>query len=248
MRPHASEVVPAVLAAGVGIVIVMTCAAVSSAATVQAVATASCGKKVHVAGGYRSLARRLWKTIGIVLSVLMRACCASLLCFGVGAIGLAVAAALGFNSRVEAGIIGYACGGFSLLSAAFATLWICARYAVAVQACVVESVGCRLALKRSAFLTAGDRGRIVTVHCVLLFLVLAADFVFGLPTLLLPGQGGAFRIAAAAAAFFALALISPLMTICMSLIYYDELLRKEVSAASSFAGIRDALVHGGPVP
>jgi len=118
---------------------------------------------------------------------------------------------------------------------------------VAAQASVVEGVGCRVALNRSALLTAEDRSRIITVHCAFLFLVLAADFIFGLPTLLLPGQGSEFRIATAAAGFFASALISPLMTISMSLIYYDELSRREVSAASPFAGIPNALVRGGSV-
>ena len=84
LRLRASGVVPSVLAAGVGIAIVMTGAVVSSAARIQAVAAASCGKKVHVAEGYRSLARHLWKVISIVLSVLMGTFCTSLLCFGKG--------------------------------------------------------------------------------------------------------------------------------------------------------------------
>ena len=69
-----------------------------------------------------------------------------------------------------------------------------ARYAVAVQACVVEDIGSRLALKRSTFLTAGDRGRVIIVHFAFLILVLASDFIFGAPTLLLPSSGVAFRI------------------------------------------------------
>ena len=66
-----------------------------------------------------------------------------------------MAAALGYNSRIEAGTIGSVCEGISLISAIFASIWICARYAVAVQACVAEDIGSRLALKRSTFLTAG---------------------------------------------------------------------------------------------
>jgi len=43
-------------------------------------------------------------------------------------------------------------------SAIFAAIWIYARYAVAVQACVVETSH-QTRSQRSTFLTAGDRGK-----------------------------------------------------------------------------------------
>ena len=225
---HSSTAAPAVLGVLVGIVIVFAGASISSAATVEAAAAVSRGSKVRVAEGYRALGERLWQIIGIVLSVFIRACPGGVLLIGAGVMALAMAAALGYNSRVEAGTIGYVCGSVSLISAIFASIWICARYAVAVQACVVEDIGSRLALKRSTFLTAGDRGRVAIVHFAFLILVLAADFIFGAPTLLLPSHGAAFRISGAVAGFIAVALTSPVATIGMSLVYYDERARKEV--------------------
>lgn len=227
VRMHSSTAAPAVLGVLLGIVIVLAGASISSAATVEAVAAVSRGKKVRVADGYRALGRRLWQIIGIVLSVFIRAFPAGVLFIGAGVMALAMAAALGYNSRVEAGTIGYVCGGFSLISAIFASLWICARYAVAVQACVVEDIGSRLALKRSTFLTAGDRGRVTIVHFAFLIIVLAADFIFCAPTLLLPSQSAAFQISGAVAGFIAVALTSPIATIAMSLVYYDERARKQ---------------------
>ena len=225
---HSSTAAPAVLGVLVGIVIVVAGASISSAATVEAAAAVSRGSKVRVAEGYRALGKRLWQIMGIVLSVFIRAFPAGVLFIGAGVMALAMAAALGYNSRVEAGTIGYVCGSVSLISAIFASIWICARYAVAVQACVVEDIGSRLALKRSTFLTAGDRGRVTIVHFAFLVLVLAADFIFGAPTLLLPSHGAAFRISGAVAGFIAVALTSPVATIGMSLVYYDERARKEV--------------------
>jgi hypothetical protein len=225
---HSSTAAPAVLGVLVGIVIVVAGASISSAATVEAAAAVSRGSKVRVAEGYRALGKRLWQIMGIVLSVFIRAFPAGVLFIGAGVMALAMAAALGYNSRVEAGTIGYVCGSVSLISAIFASIWICARYAVAVQACVVEDIGSRLALKRSTFLTAGDRGRVAIVHFAFLILVLAADFIFGAPTLLLPSHGAAFRISGAVAGFIAVALTSPVATIGMSLVYYDERARKEV--------------------
>lgn len=226
---HSSTAPPAVLGVLAGIVIALAGASISSAATVEAAAAVSRGSKVRVAEGYSALRKRLWQIIGIVLSVFIRACPGGVLFIGAGVLALAMAAALGYNSRVEAGTIGYVCGGISLISAIFASIWICARYAVAVQACVVEDIGSRLALKRSAFLTAGDRGRVTIVHFAFLIIVLAADFIFGVPTLLLPSHGIAFRISGAVAGFIAVALTSPVVTIGMSLVYYDERAHKEVS-------------------
>jgi hypothetical protein len=227
LRLHSSTAAPAVLGVLVGIAIVLAGASISSAATVEAAAAASRGSKVRVAEGYRALGEQLRRIIGIVLSVFIRAFPGGVLFIGAGAMALAMAAAFGFNSQVEAGIIGYVCGGISLILAIFASIWICARYAVAVQACVVEDIGCRLALKRSISLTAGDRGRVIIVHFAFLLFVLAADFIFGAPTLLLSSQGAAFRISDAVAGFIAVALTSPVATISMSLVYYDERARKE---------------------
>jgi hypothetical protein len=227
LRLHSSTTAREVLGVLAGIVIVLAGASISSAATVEAVVAVSRGCKVRVAEGYRALARRIWQIIGIVLSVFIRACPGGLLFIVAGVMALATAAALGYNSRVEAGTIGYVCGGISLISAIFSSIWICARYAVAVQACVVEDIGSRLALKRSTFLTAGDRGRVTIVLFAFLLLDVAADFLFGALTLLLPSHGTAFRISGAVAGFIAVALTSPVATISMSLVYDDERTRKE---------------------
>ena len=227
VRMHSSTAAPPVVGVLVGIVIVLVGASISSGATVEAAAAVSRGGKVRVADGYRALGKQLWQILGIVLSVFLRAFPGGVLLIGAGVMALALAAALGYNSRVEAGVIGYVCGGVSLIAAIFASLWICARYAVAVQACVVEDIGSRLALKRSTLLTAGDRGRVTTVHFAFLILVLAADLIFGAPTLWLPSDGAAFRILGAVAGFIAVALTSPVATIGMSLVYYDERARKD---------------------
>lgn len=227
MRVDSSTDAPAVLGILVGIVIALAGASISSAAAVQAAAAADRGSKMRVAEGYRALGKHIWQIIRIVLSVFIRAFPVGLIFIGLGVMALATAAALGYNSPAEAGAIGYVCGGIALASAISASIWMCARYAVAVQACVVEDIGRRLALKRSRFLTAGDRGRVTMVHLAFLILVLAADFIFSAPTLLLPSDGAAFRISGAVAGFIAVAVTSPVATIGMSLVYYGERARKD---------------------
>jgi hypothetical protein len=84
VRLHSSTAAPAVLGVLVGIVIVLAGASISSAATVEAAAAVSRGSKVRVADGYRALGKRLWQTIGIVLSVFIRAFPAGVLFIGAG--------------------------------------------------------------------------------------------------------------------------------------------------------------------
>jgi hypothetical protein len=221
-----STAAPAMLGALVGIVIALAGAAISSAATVEAAAEVSRGGRVRVAEGYRKLGTRLWRVLGVVALVFLRVFPVGLLFIGAGLAALATAATLGYNSPVEAGRIGYVCGGASLASALFASVWIGARYAVAVQVCVVESLGSRLALKRSKLLTAEDRSLVMMVHFGFLILFLAVDFILGAPTLLLSSHGAAYRISGAVAGFIAMALTTPVATIGMALVYFDERTRR----------------------
>jgi hypothetical protein len=226
VRADSSTAAPAVLGVLVGIVIALAGASISSAATVEAAAAVNRGSRMLVAEGYRALGKHIWQILGTVLSVFIRAFPGGVIFIAAGAMTLALAAALGFNSRVEAGAIGYVCGSISLISAIFAFLWISARYALAAQACVVEDLGSRMALKRSTFLTAGDRGRVIIVHFAFLILVMAADLIFSAPALLLPSHGTAFRISGAVAGFIAVAMTSPVATIGMSLVYHGARARK----------------------
>jgi hypothetical protein len=91
----------------------------------------------------------------------------------------------------------------------------------------VENIGRTLALRRSAFLTEGARGRVAAVFSVFMILSFVMNFVIGESTMLLRGHGIALQIANAAAGFIAAALIAPVGTISMSLVYYDERVRRE---------------------
>lgn len=208
----------------IGITITLAGLAISSAATVKAVAAACFGRRMRVSDAYRILKGRFWRIIGLLLSVFVRVFLGGCLFIFLGVISLGLAAALGYNSRVEAGMIGAVCGVIAGIASIVASIGIYVRYAVAVQACVVEDISRKLALKRSTFLTEGNRSRVATVFMILSFvpgLVLAAS------TLLLRGHGIAFQIAYAAASLIAGALTAPLGTISMSLVYYDQRVRKE---------------------
>jgi hypothetical protein len=104
------------------------------------------------------------------------------------------------------------------------------RYALAIQACMVENLGPVASLKRSVFLSKGSRWRVVVIY--LIFLVLSLILGFGLGGI--AGGAGTLlhnKIAAAVlvylAGFIAGSITGPLATIGLSLLYYDERVRKE---------------------
>jgi len=99
-----------------------------------------------------------------------------------------------------------------------------------VQACVVEDLGITASLRRSAVLSKGARSRVLTIYFV--FVVLS--FIIGLAIgALFGGIGVLFRnpliamISIYLGSFVSGSLTGPLATIGISLLYYDERVRKE---------------------
>jgi len=104
------------------------------------------------------------------------------------------------------------------------------RYSLAIQACVVEDLQIMASLKRSVVLSKGARGRILTVYFVFGLL----GFIAGIALGGLAGGVGAVlhnpiiaMILIYLASFVAGSLTGPLATIGISLLYYDERVRKE---------------------
>jgi hypothetical protein len=135
-------------------------------------------------------------------------------------------AARGPAAAVIAGLVG-----FSVVALAFAGfIAIYVRYALAIQACIVENQGPVASLKRSIFLSKGSRWRVVVIYLVFL----ALSLILGMGLGGIAGGAGALlhnKIAAAVlvylAGFIAGSITGPLATIGLSLLYYDERVRKE---------------------
>jgi hypothetical protein len=242
-----SAVVPApgahrVVAAGaslflsmfVGYLILLAGTALAHAATVKAVAAVHLGRETSIASAYRALWGRIWRVMRIFfVVVLMAGFAAFLVAFVVAivAVLVVVVAAVGAprtgpTGAIAAGIVGFSVVGIALT--AFGVVYV--RYALAVQACVVEDLPVLPSLKRSVFLSKGSRWRVVAIYSI--FVILSVIVSFGL-TRLAREVGILFhsRIAALvlvyATAFVAGSLTGPLATIGLSLLYYDERVRKE---------------------
>jgi uncharacterized membrane protein len=220
----------------VGYFVLLAGMAISHAATVKAVAAVHLGRETTVVGAYKALRGRIWSLFGTGLLILLWMALWMIVAIFAAVIvmiplSMAIAAAgrtgaPGPATAIAAGIIGFVT--IVLVFVGFIAVYV--RYALAIQACVVEDLGPRASLRRSIQLSKGSRWRVVAVYLVfaLLSLILGA----GLGALA-GGVGGMLhnKIAAAVliylASFLAGSLTGPLATIGLSLLYYDERVRKE---------------------
>jgi uncharacterized membrane protein len=209
--------------------------AVSHAATVKAVAAVHLGHETSVIGAYKALRGRILSLFGTCgLIVLWMALWGILVIVVLTAIMIPISlslrtgrgAAPGPATAVFAGLVAFAVIAF--VFAGFIAIYV--RYALAIQACMVENLGPRASLKRSVFLSKGSRWRVVVIY--LIFLVLSLILGLGLGGI--AGGAGTLlhnKIAAAVlvylAGFIAGSITGPLATIGLSLLYYDERVRKE---------------------
>lgn len=211
--------------------------AISHAATVKAVAAVHLGRETSIVGAYRALRGRILSLFGTCLLILLWVVLWMIVVGFAAAIVMVPlvmvitllgrgGAATGAGASVVAVLIGIVTVG--LVFGGFIAIY--ARYALAVQACVVEDLGPRASLKRSIMLSKGSRWRVVAIYLV--FALLAVILGAGLGAL--AGAVGSLlhnRIAAAVlvylAGFIAGSITGPLATIGLSLLYYDERVRKE---------------------
>jgi hypothetical protein len=111
------------------------------------------------------------------------------------------------------------------------------RYALTVPVAILEQNGVSASMARSGDLTRGDRGRIFIIYVLLLVLIFVGGMVWQIPAMLAARiVTGATRpqempIAAQVVtqfgSFVSQSVLGPIMTIALTLVYYDERVRKE---------------------
>jgi hypothetical protein len=224
-----------------GLAVMMFGYALAHAAAVKAVAAVYLGRSIGVLEAYRAIKKRFWRIIGVTISVAIRVYGSLFLLVFVAAI---MAALLTVAVGIFLGTVGRAPEDVMMRQIVITTVMVVfmlvalglgavfvARYALAIQACVVEDLPRKQSLKRSVLLSKGSRGRIVTIYGVFVILGLAVSIgltaVFRtVPNILIPGL--TFRLVLnQIASLIAGTLIAPLAVIAMSLVYYDERVRKE---------------------
>jgi hypothetical protein len=114
-------------------------------------------------------------------------------------------------------------------------LWL--MWSLAIPATVLEGGGLNVSTTRSKYLTQGSRGRVFVICLLIILLVWIVSVICELPLGMLIGI--VFRshlsshamplivTASAVGTFLSTSLVGPLLTIALTLIYYDQRVRKE---------------------
>jgi hypothetical protein len=244
---------PAAFGVGViaGVVIMLAGMALAHAATVRAVAAVYLGRQISIGASYGALKGRVWRVLGLFFAII----------FLVGLCGFVIIAAavalgsLAVLGGAQAGRTGAVAGGLVGIAAAviggLLAIAVYVRYSLSIQACVVEDQGIRGSMRRSVFLCKGSRGRVLAIYFV--FGILAWIVSIGLGGLaggisvLIPNKIAGFVIIYLAS-FVSGSLTGPLATIGMSLLYYDERVRKEAFDLQLMMATLDETAPGAPVP
>ena len=127
------------------------------------------------------------------------------------------------------------------------------RYSLAIPAAVLEEAGVSDALSRSATLTKGHLGRVLVVYILLFVLILIGSMLWPFLTMLLvvvvspavqEGQSPAWvKVLLEFGTFVSQSLLGPIVTIALTLMYYDERVRKEAFDLEHMMRQIDGAVH-----
>jgi hypothetical protein len=126
--------------------------------------------------------------------------------------------------------------GVGLLLLVIPGIYLALTWSLAIPVAVLEGTGLNGTVSRSATLTKGDRLRILVIYVLLAFLEWVVMLIIQFPLLTLVALLGLHdpakiqgwtTIFSSIGAFISTSLVAPLLTIGLTLIYYDERVRKE---------------------
>jgi hypothetical protein len=245
-------VIPMMAGFTLGGLVMMIGVAISHGATVKAVAAVHLGRQTSIVDSYRSLKGRIGRVLAVFFAVgllsvgggaLLVMATFLIVAFAVGTAGRAAGAA----AAIAGGILGF----IAIVIAAVLAIGIFVRYSLAVQACVVENLRVSASLRRSALLSKGSRGRILTVYAVFAVLGWFVAMGIGMLSMVIPelmGPGILSLAVVALSGFVSGCLTGPLATIGMSLVYYDERVRKEAFDLQLMMAALEPLPEVAPAP
>jgi hypothetical protein len=238
--PRAAQVLVWLIFAGILLLALPVCVAVSALGTAalnHAAARASQDEKITIRAAYKDTWKQGWRYLWLYVLQGLFAVVAPLLVFGGALLLTTIAAALGLGaSDTLLGAVAIGSGvGFSIwFLLALAWLWL------AFPVCVVEQTGAWAALKRGYRLSKGTRGRLFVLWLLGTVLGQLLTMAITVPLMivveLIPGANtpqhqdlaGMVILFILMGAFFAVqALTRPVYVIALLLFYYDQRIRQE---------------------
>jgi hypothetical protein len=171
----------------------------SHAATAIAVSNVHLERPTSIGGAFSTIGSRLLPIVGILFCIDL----------GIG---------IGFIFLIAPGI------------------YLALTWALSIPVTVLEGTGLSGTTNRSSTLTKGDKGRIFVVAFLMVVLIWIATVIINIPIIMLVALTHADNPAAvqgwttalsSIGSFISTSLVGPLMTIALTLLYYDNRVRKE---------------------
>ena len=150
-------------------------------------------------------------------------------------VALLILAGVGMSSFGLGGVTIPLTAGLALVATPLLALRWWLAWSLVVPITVLEGGGLRVSLRRSKSLTKGSRGRIFVVYALMIVLTWVVSGMLQVPFFLATGLHGLLapqsvglpvRVMQAMGAFISASLVGPLLTIALTLIYYDLRTRK----------------------
>lgn len=214
----------------IGFILYMCGVSIAHGAVAYAVSALHLGRPTGFSESYRRIKGEIPRILNVTFSVGIRIFGTCLL-FVLAAAGLMLIPGVRGNASAAVLIIcvwivvTVGCGWF--------VVRMSARYALSVPACVLEDLPARKAIKRSVFLSKDSVGRILVVYILFTIVNFAFAFAAAVPFQLalvaVKSEMGRVILAMGnqLSSSIVSAVIGPLVTIALTLVYYDERVRKE---------------------
>ncbi|SRR6266481_2226074 len=230
-----------IVGAVIGFIVYAIGQALASGATIHAVSMVHLGKATTIQESYKAIQPIFWRILRIMMTIFAIGFWPVILSYV-----LIIAIALSMPSLMQGGggaQLGFAIFVLVILVLSFVGIfggiiwgfYVFCRYSLAVPACTLENLPAKYSLIRSKFLTKGSIGRVLAIYLLTLLIAWVMTSVLQTPAYIIsnpfamkPGpMSGAFLFWAFLGEFLGRTFASPIATIAIALIYYDERVRKE---------------------
>lgn len=201
----------------------------ATGATIYGVSRVHLGQSVTIKEAYARVLPRLGRIILILLLIFLIMIGIILLAYlGVFALGLLLAFVMGGAGKFAALIVTGIVAGLAIVGGYVLVIRAWLKYSLAIPACLLENTGPVQSLKRSSFLSRGSLWRIFLIYLLMGVINAALSLALQLPGNLFIRTAPMVAVVwQLAATFISFSVSYPISTIAISLIYYDQRIRKE---------------------
>src|SRR5579883_747629 len=202
--------------------------AFSQAAGTRALSSVYLGNKVTITSAFSNIGRIFGRVLGIIGLVALLGIVPMLVFLGMG-----VGTFLMRNSLSTVSIVALVVFAvFGLAGSLVLAIFISLRYAVAVPTCVIENRAIGDSLRRSSFLMRGNYVNAFVIFLLVGLISMVIGWIFQMPIqiavlLLFRNSTWLGNLLVHLSQFISTALVAPFQIIAISLLYYDERIRKE---------------------